>query len=182
MDVDEQVYIGDLVFGVMGFVNVVLVMNISNVIVGNWGLVMLVQMFVDVNELLNSVWVVLVYVVCLECLLIDLLNFLCLNLEIVSSVGNISILQFLKNNLLLNVINGCLFEIYLLKWLMNCGVSNMNCMVVYMKDKNCVCFLFVLLQCMLFEYCDICQFMMYFGWFGVVEVVYLEIIGYCDGV
>ncbi|WP_175788117.1 DUF2184 domain-containing protein [Burkholderia cenocepacia] len=182
MDVDEQVYIGDPILGVTGLVNAATVTNTSNAITGNWGGATPAQMLADVNELLNSVWAASAYAVCPERLLIDPLNFSRLNSEIVSSAGNISILQFLKNNSLSNAINGRPLEIYPSKWLTSRGAGSTNRMIAYTKDKNRVRFPLVPLQRTPLEYRDIRQLTTYFGRLGVVEVVYPETIGYRDGV
>lgn len=182
MDIDEQVYIGDPILGVTGLVNAASVSNSSNAATGGWGSATPAQMLADVNELLNSVWAASAYASCPEQLLVDPLNFSRLNSEIVSSAGNISILQFLRNNSLSNAINGRPLEIYPSKWLTSRGASNTNRMVAYTKDKNRVRFPMVPLQRTPVEYRDIRQLTTYFGRLGVVEVVYPETIGYRDGI
>jgi hypothetical protein len=182
MDVDEQVYIGDTVLGVTGLVNNAAVTNVSNAVTGGWGTATAAQQLADVNELLNSVWAASAYAVCPDRLLIDPLNYSRLVSTLVSSAGNISVLEFLKMNSLSNSINGRPLEILPSKWLTSRGTSSTNRMVAYTKDPERVRFPLVPLQRTPLEYRDIRQMTTYFGRLGVVEVVYPETIGYRDGI
>lgn len=183
MDIDEQVYIGDTALGLSGLVNATsVVTNVANATTGNWGSATPAQILADVNELLNSVWAASAYAVCPSELLIDPLNYSRLVSTIVSSAGNISVLEFLKNNSLSNSINGKPLNIQPLKWLTGRGTSSTNRMVAYTKDPMRVRFPLVPLQRTPLEYRDLRQLTTYFGRLGAVEFVYPETVGYRDGV
>lgn len=182
MDIDEQVYIGDTALGLGGLVNSAYVTNVANATTGNWGSATPAQILADVNELLQSVWSASAYAVCPDRLLIDPVNFSRLVATIVSSAGNISVLEFLRNNSLSNSINGRPLDIQPLKWLTSRGVSNTNRMVAYTKDPMRVRFPLVPLQRTPLEYRDLRQLTTYFGRLGATEFVYPETLGYRDGI
>ncbi|WP_303679795.1 major capsid family protein, partial [Ralstonia mannitolilytica] len=100
----------------------------------------------------------------------------------VSSAGNISVLEYLKQNTISNSINGRPLNIQPLKWLYQRGTSNADRMMAYTKEQDKVRFPMVPLQRTPLEYRDIRQLTTYFGRLGVVEVVYPELIGYRDGI
>jgi hypothetical protein len=120
--------------------------------------------------------------VCPDRLLIDPTNYSRLVATLVSSAGNISVLEYLKNNSLSNAINGRPLEILPSKWLTSRGAGSTNRMVAYTKDAERVRFPLVPLQRTPLEYRDIRQLTTYFGRLGVVEVVYPETLGYRDGI
>lgn len=182
MDVDEQVYIGDGVIGVTGLVNNTAVTNLSNAVTGSWGTATPAQILADLNEMLNSAWAASAYAVCPDRVLIDPLNYGRLVSTLVSSAGNISILEFLRQNSLSNAINGRPLDIFPSKWLTGRGAAGANRMVAYTKDPQRVRFPLVPLQRTPLEYRDIRQLTTYFGRLGVVEVVYPETIAYRDGI
>ncbi|WYX18904.1 DUF2184 domain-containing protein [Achromobacter xylosoxidans] len=182
MDIDEQVYIGDTGLGQTGLVNGAAVTNVANATTGNWATATPAQILADVNELLSSVWAASAYAVMPSRLLIDPTNYGRLVSTIVSSAGNISILEFLKNNSLSNAINGRPLDIQPLKWLVGRGTSNTNRMVAYTKEMDRVRFPLVPLQRTPLEYRDLRQLTTYFGRLGAVEFVYPETVGYRDGI
>lgn len=182
MDIDEQVYIGDSELGYTGLVNGAPVTNVSNAVTGNWGTATPDQILADVNELLNSVWAASGFAVCPRELRIDPLNYGRLVSRIVSSAGNISILEYLRINSLSNAVNGQPLNIQPLKWLTGRGTSSTNRMVAYTNEKDRIRFPLVPLQRTPLEYRGIRQITTYYGRLGVVEFVYPETIGYRDGV
>ena len=186
MDVDEQVYIGDAQLNVPGLVNndAVNVTNAQNGSNGSplWNLKSPDEILADVNALLNSVWKATGYAICPERLLLPPVKFSYLVSQKVSNAGNISILQYLKENSLSNANNGRPLEIYPLKWLSGRGTAGTDRMVTYTRDKKRVRFPLVPLQHTPIEYRDIRQLTTYFGRLGVVEFVYPETVGYMDGV
>ncbi|BFO03401.1 DUF2184 domain-containing protein [Pseudomonas guariconensis] len=182
MDVDEMVYVGDSDLSVTGLVNAASVTNVSNAITGNWGTATADQILADINDLLNSVWAASGFAICPSELRIDPVNFSRLVSRIVSSAGNISLLEYLRNNSLSNSLNGRPLNIQPLKWLTNRGVSNANRMMAYTNEKDRVRFPMVPLQRTPLEYRGIRQITTYYGRLGVVEVVYPETIGYRDGI
>ncbi len=181
MDIDEQVYIGDTGLGVTGLVNNASV-NTSNAQNGNWATATPQQMLDDVNELINSVWAATGYAVCPSELRLPPAKFGKLVGALVSSAGNISVLEFLKMNSLSNSVNGRPINIQPLKWLYQRGASNTDRMIAYTNDKNRVRFPLVPLQRTPLEYRSIHQLTTYFGKLGIVEMVYGETVGYRDGI
>lgn len=184
MDIDEQVYIGDTALGLTGLVNGTAVTNVANAVTGAWngGTTTPDQILADVNELLQSVWAASGYAVCPSDLLLPPLEYGYIVATKVSSAGNISILEFLRQNSLSNAINGKPLNIQPLKWLTGRGVSNADRMVAYTKDPMRVRFPLVPLQRTPLEYRDLRQLTTYFGRLGAVEFVYPETIGYRDGI
>ena len=182
MDTDEQVYIGDSVLGVTGLVNNTAVTNVSNADTGNWATATPDQMLDDVNELLDSAWSAAAYAVCPGRILLDPTNWSRLVQRKVSDAGNISVLNYLRENSIANGLNGRPLEIFPSKWLTGRGAAGANRMVAYTKDKNRIRFPMVPLQRTPLEYRGINQITTYFGRLGVVEVVYPETVAYRDGV
>lgn len=182
MDTDEQVYIGDTVLGVTGLVNSASVGNVTNAQTGNWATATADQMLDDVNEMLNSAWSTAAFAVCPDRMLIDPVNFSRLVSRKVSSAGNISVLNYLRENSLANQLNGRPLDILPSKWLTGRGTAGANRMIAYTKDKERVRFPMVPLQRTPVEYRGINQITTYFGRLGVVEIVYPETLAYRDGV
>ncbi len=182
MDIDEQIYIGDTALGLTGLVNHASMTNVTSAQTGTWSSATPQQILNDVNELINSVWAASAYAVCPDRLLIDPVNYSRLVATIVSSAGNISVLEFLKNNSLSNSINGRPLDIQPLKWLTGRGALGTQRMVAYTKDPMRVRFPLVPLQRTPLEYRDLRQLTTYFGRLGAVELVYPETIGARDGI
>lgn len=182
MDVDEQVYVGDTVLGVTGLVNSSVVTNLSNAVTGNWATATADQILDDVNELLTSVWTASAFAYCPSELRLPPAKFSKIVQMKVSSAGNISVLEYLKQNSISNSINGRPLNIQPLKWLYQRGTANADRMMAYTKEQDKVRFPLVPLQRTPLEYRDIRQLTTYFGRLGVVEVVYPELIGYRDGI
>lgn len=184
MDIDEQVYIGDDALSLTGLVNNVAMENVTNAQNGNWmdGTTTPAQILTDVNDLLNSVWAQSAYAVCPDRLLLPPAQFGYLVSNVVSSAGNISILEFLKNNSLSNSINGRPLDIQPLKWLYQRGAEGSDRMFAYTKDINRVRFPLVPLQRTPLEYRDLRQLTTYFGRLGAIEMVYPETVGARDGI
>ena len=182
MDIDEQVYIGDAALGLYGLTNSPEVENNTNAQTGDWATATADQILDDVNELLNSTWAASGYAVCPANLLLDPVSFSVIVSRKVSSAGNISVIEYLKQNSLSNTLNGRPLEIAPVKWLSGRGADNTNRMVAYTKDQMRVRFPMVPLQRTPLEYRDIRQLTTYFGRLGAVEFVYAETFGYRDGI
>lgn len=183
MDIDEQVYIGDTALGLTGLVNSdAKVGSSTNAQTGDWATATPAQIMDDVNELLNSAYAASGYSIVPDSLRLDPVNFSRLVSRLVSTAGNISILEFLKTNSLCNSINGKPLDIQPVKWLTSRGASNTNRMVAYTKAEDKVRFPLVPLQRTPLEYRDLRQLTTYFGRLGAVEIVYGELIAYRDGV
>ena len=181
MDVDEQAYSGDTALGFTGMVNSdTKVGTVSNAQTGTWSTATVQQITDDVNELLNSVWAASGYAICPSELRLPPVQYGLLVSRLVSSAGNISILEYLKQNSLSNSINGRPLNIQPLKWLYQRGVASKDRMVAYTNDEQRIRLPLVPLQRTPLEYRDLRQLTTYFGRLGVVEIPYQECIGYRD--
>ncbi|QEE24517.1 DUF2184 domain-containing protein [Rhodanobacter glycinis] len=186
MDVDEQVYIGDTQLGLYGLANSPQV-SATNVVNGAsasplWSSKTPDEILADVNTLLNGAWLAAGYAVVPDKLLLPPAKFSYLVSQKVSSAGNISILQFLKDNSLSNSINGRPLDIQPCKWLSGRGAGSTDRMVAYSQDQNRVRFPLVPLQRTPLEYRGITQLTYYYGRLGAVEWVYPETASYADGI
>ncbi|HEY8354203.1 MAG TPA: DUF2184 domain-containing protein [Methylophilaceae bacterium] len=182
MDIDEQVYIGDTAMGFTGLVNHASVSNVANATNGDWANSTPDDILQDINEQLNSTWAASGYAVCPDRLLLPPQQYGLLVTRLVSTAGNISILEYIKQNSLSNSINGRPLDVQPLKWLVGRGALGTDRMVAYSKDPNRVRFPLVPLQRTPLEYRDLRQLTTYFGRLGVVEAVYAETISYRDGI
>lgn len=182
MDVDEQVYIGDAQLGYKGIVNNANV-SASNVPNGSWTVTTApANMLADVNSVLNAAWQATGWKFAPSHLLLPPTQFGVLATTIVSSAGNMSVLEYIKQNSVSNSVNGRPLVINPVKWLVGAGASSTNRMVAYTKDQQYVRFPMVPLQRTPLEYRSLFQLTTYFGRLGVVEAVYPETLAYGDGI
>ncbi|WP_448952138.1 DUF2184 domain-containing protein [Labrys neptuniae] len=186
MDTDEQVYIGDALLGIPGLVNSSLI-TATNVVNGAsssplWAQKTPAEILKDVNTLLNAAWAASGWKVAPTELRLPPVQFGYIVSQTVSSAGNISILEFLRQNSLSNSINGRPLNIQPLKWLVGRGASNTDRMVAYTKDRKYVQFPMVPLQRTPLEYRSLYQLTTYFGRLGQIEFRYPETLGYADGI
>jgi hypothetical protein len=188
MDIDEQVYIGDTVLGFRGMLNHT-AMPVSNAQTGNWAAATAQQMIDDVNELLNAAWAASGFSVCPERLLLPPAKFSKLGATKVSEAGNVTVLEFIRQNCIATRVNGKPLEILPLKWLTGTtaggqgpGAAGADRMVAYSKSKRFIRFPLVPMQRTPLEYRDLRQLTTYFCRLGVVELVYPETIAARDGI
>lgn len=191
MDVDEMVYVGDSSVGQTGLVNCAAV-STTNVATNvsshtTWAAKIgdttgADDILNDVNTLLNQVWANSGWAICPTELRLPPTQFSLLVSRKVSSAGNVSVLQFLKDNSISNAINGQPLNIQPLKWLKGQGASSTDRMIAYTKDQNRVRYPLVPLQRTPLEYRSLFQLTTYFGRLGVVEFPYPETAGYADGI
>jgi hypothetical protein len=195
MDIDEQVYIGDVPLGVTGLVNSAAVAT-SNVVANasshtTWALKISDdstgvtgpnQILADVNALITAAWAATGWSVCPRQLRVPPAQFGLLVSTKVATAGFVTLLEFLKTNSLSNSINGVPLDIQPLKWLVGIGTSSHDRMMAYSKDKSRVRYPLVPLQRTPLEYRSIYQLTTYFGRLGVVEFVYPETAAYADGI
>lgn len=186
MDIDEQVYIGDEELSHFGLINSPLV-SVSNVPNGangspSWALKTADELLADVNLILNDAWAASAYAVCPDKLLLPPVKFSALVSRKVSDAGNISVLEYIRQNSICNSVNGRPLDIQPLKWLTGRGTAGTDRMVAYTRDQNRVRFPLVPLQRTPVEFRDIRQLTTYFGRLGVVEFVYPETLAYRDGI
>lgn len=193
MDIDEQVYVGDVTTTDTGLVNNSLVTNIQNLPAGvsastTWVLKTPDEILADVNFALTSVWAASAWAVMPTRLLLPPAQFGYISTQKVSNAGNVSILKYVQENNLLTTSGRGKLEILPLKWLIGAGVGGtlgttgtVDRMVVYTKERQRVRFPMTLLQRTPIQYDSIYHKTTYFCRLGAVEVVYPETIGYFDG-
>lgn len=186
MDTDEQVYIGDASLGLYGLVNSPLV-STSNVVAGaatttTWATKTHDEILKDVNTILTNTWAASGWAVVPDTLLIPPTQYGALISRKVSDAGNISILEFLRQNSISLARNGRPLNIQPVKWLVGRGTSGTDRMVAYTKAQNRVRFPMVPLQRTPLEYRSLFHITTYFGRLGAVEFVYPETLAYADGI
>jgi hypothetical protein len=192
MDVDQMVYTGDTTFGKTGLFNSALVTP-SNVPNGAGGYPQWCnangqaiktpdEILQDVNALLTAVFIASGTALVPTELRLPPLQWSFISSNKVSTAGNVSILEFIRNNSITNSAYGKPLNIQQVKWLTGGGVSGTNRMVAYTKDKERVRFPLVPMQHTPVEYRSIWQLTTYYAKLGVLEVVYPETIGYRDGI
>lgn len=183
MDVDEMVYVGDTSLALTGLLNQTNSTNTGNAVNGAWATASPQQILADVNSLLTSVWKASAYAIAPDRLLVDPTSYSILVSTLISTAGNISVLEFVKMNSLVNAANGRPIEIQPCKWLLGTnngnplGVAATNSMFAYTKDPVRVRYPLVPLQRTPMEYRDIRQLVTYFGRLGAIEIVYQECVG-----
>jgi hypothetical protein len=192
MDIDQMVYTGDTDFNKTGLFNSPLVTpsnapngasGVSTWVSANGALTKTPdEILADVNNLLTTTWTNSGYAVVPTELRLPPLHFSTLSSQKVSNAGNVSIIEFLRNNSLTNATYGRPLNIQSVKWLPGLGAGGTNRMVAYTKDRDRVRFPLVPLQRTPLEYRSIFQIVTYFGRIGVVEVVYPELIGFLDAI
>lgn len=192
MDVDEQVYIGDLTTGDTGLVNSSSVTNVSNFANGAqgtslWANKTPVEILADVNTALTSVWAASAWAKVPNRIILPPSQFGLISTGMISQAGNTSILKYIRENNLLATTGAGALEIVPGKWNIGAGVGgtlgtiSVDRMVVYTKDKDMVRFPMTLLQRTPVQYDSIYHKTTYFCRLGVLEVVYPETIAYFDG-
>ena len=191
MDIDEQVYVGDTGLGVKGMLNSATITNTGNNASGvTWLNATPAQILGDINSLLDSVYTTAGFAVIPPRLLVDPISYGVLVSTLISTAGNISVMEFVKKNSLSNAANGKELEIQPCKWLLgtsstpanSLGIASSCSMIAYVRDPVRIRFPLVPLQRTPMEYRDIRQLVTYFGRLGVVEVVYPEVVGIRSGI
>jgi hypothetical protein len=202
MDIDEQVYVGDLGTGDTGLLNSSLITNTKIVATGASGSTPWVskqpdEILADVNELITSVWTASAWAVMPNRLLLPPIVFGYISTQKVSNAGNVSILRYLEeNNITVRAQKGGGLQIFPCKWLvgLNAGLPSPNfgvpgtktssndVMFCYTKQYNRVRFPMTTLQRTPIQYSGIWHMTTYFCRLGVVEVVYPETAGSRYGV
>jgi hypothetical protein len=185
MDIDEMVYIGDTTYGKAGLFNSASVAT-ANIAAGaggsTWALKTPDEILKDVNEILTTTWTNSGWSVMPTELRVPPVQFSYLVSQKVSTAGNVSILEFLRNNSMSNAANGRPLNIQPVKWLTGLGAAGADRMVAYTRDRDRVRYPLVPLQRTPLEYRSIYQITTYYGRLGCVEFVYPETITYRDGI
>lgn len=185
MNTDQMVYVGSNDVGATGLINDPNV-TAGSVATGISGSTLWVnktadEILADVNNLLIATWLSAAYAVCPSKLLLPPSPFGYISSQKVSSAGNISILEFLKQNSISLQINGKPLDIQPVKWLTNAGVNSENRMVAYTNEEDRVRFPMVPIRRETAYYQGIRFIAPYLWAFGQLEIVYPETIQYADG-
>lgn len=196
MDIDEQIYIGDLVTGDTGLLNDtgVIASYKSNVATGAFGSAAWAnktpdEILADVNTALTTTWANCAWAVIPTRLLISPAQFGYISTAKVSAAGNVSILKYILENNILSTAGVGKLEIYPCKWCIGAATGGTigtadghDRMVVYTKDQDRVRYPMTMLQRTPVQYDSIYHKTTYFCRLGVIEVVYPETISYWDGI
>lgn len=193
MDIDEQVYVGDTPLAMLGLFNNTNVT--ANAVQAGatgstlWNTKTPDEILFDVNALLTATWAASGWAVMPNCLRLPPDQYSYIVSQKVSLAGNISILQFLKDNNLVKTSTGVDLDIQPVKWLIGAATGGTigtadghNRMCAYNKDPNYVRFPMTLLSRTSIENRGLYQITTYYCRLGVVEFVYLETIQYADGI
>lgn len=194
MDTDQMVYVGDPTISATGLINGSLVVNTGNVAAGAagslpWITKMPDEITADFNELLVSVWAATGYKAPPKNVLIAPNPFGYIATTKVSEAGNISILDYVKQNNVFTAQKNIELEVYPVKWLDKANLNGpggspatYDRMTAYTRYEHYVRFPMVPLQSMQPQYRGIWIDVPYYGRLGRVETVYPETIGYRDGI
>jgi hypothetical protein len=186
MNTDQMVYIGSAEVGATGLVNSSLVAsgNVANGAAGTpaWSTKTPTEILKDVNTLLEATWSSSALAVCPDKLLLPPVQFSYIASQLISSAGNMSILQFLKQNSICLSINGKELDIQPVKWLTGRGAGATDRMIAYTNDESRVRFPMVPIRRETAYYQGIRFTAPYLWAFGEVEFIYPETVRYADGV
>lgn len=195
MDADAQAYVGDSDLNQVGLFNNDA--NVTHNAVANgasgsplWTRKTPDEILADVNNLLSNAWGAAGWAVIPNELRLPPNDFSYILSQKVSNAGNISILQFLRENNLVKASTGGELNIQPVKWLNGAGSGGTvgtagaghDRMVAYNDDINYVRFPMTLLQRTPVENRGLYQITTYWCRFGVVEFVYPETVQYADGI
>jgi hypothetical protein len=194
MDVDEMVYIGDTSLGQKGLINNDTLVSFTNAAQAGatsptgqttslkWIDKTPDAILADVNTALTQCWTNSGWAVMPTELRLPPVEFGYLVSQKVSSAGNVSVLEFLRNNSLSNAAYGRPLNIQPVKWLTGRGAGNTDRVFVYTKERDRVRFPLVPLQRTPLEFRNLYQITCYFGRLGCVEFVYPECCFSMDGI
>jgi len=192
MDTDEMVYIGDSSLGKAGLLNSAAVTNVDFVASNQattstkWVDKTADEILKDVNEILSSAWEASGWSMVPKKLGLPPAQFADIASRKVSTAGNMSVLQYVKEHSIALAKNGVPLDIVPIKWLVGRGdtveTEATDRMIAYTQDSNRVRYPLVPLQRTPLEYRSIYHITTYFGRLGVVEFVYPETVAYRDGI
>jgi hypothetical protein len=192
MNVDQMVYVGSDDVGATGMLNDSNV-TATTVVAGAGGGTGWIptasypgktpdEIVQDIDNLLDSAWDSSAWAVCPADLLLPPPQFSYISSAKVSSAGNMSILNYIKENCIANQINGRPLNIQPLKWSIGAGVNSTDRMMAYTNDESRVRFPMVPIRRETAYYMGIRFIAPYIYAFGEVEFVYPETAGYGDGI
>lgn len=179
--IDEQVYIGDTHFSVKGLTNSATV-TAGSVSGGVWSGKTADAIVADVNAALEASWAATGYNICPNKLILPPAQFALIAGKLVSTAGNISVLQYIKNNSITLAVNGTPLDIVSSKWLTGRGVSSADRMVVYTNSNEYLRFPLVPIRRETTETRGLFAVATYLWAMGQVEFIYPETVRYVDGI
>jgi hypothetical protein len=200
MDIDEQVYIGDISQSSYGLVNsnnrsgADAVTNYANVANGasgysQWAFKSPQEILADVNTLIASVWAQTGWAVVPSEIRIPPTQFGQISTQPITLAGSVSILKYLMENNLLTTTGRGKLNIQPLKWCIGAGVGGtigttgtVDRMVCYTRNKQYVRFPMTATQKTPLQYDSIWLKTTYFCRLGQVEIVYPDTVGYADAI
>lgn len=192
MDIDEQVYIGDVPSNATGIINNSLVTP-TNLPAGAGGSPLWSQktpqeILNDFNFMLTTVWTASAFALMPERVLLPTDRYGYIATQIVSQAGNESILKYILENNLRASSGMSKLQIFPSKWCNGAGAggtignTSTTCRaVVYTKNKKRVRFPMTLLQRTPIQFDSIYHKTTYYCRLGQVELVYPESLGQFDG-
>lgn len=183
MNIDQMVYIGSADVGATGLANSPAVVA-SNVTGGTFlsNLLNPDTILSQVNTLLSATWLASAYAVCPGKLLLPPNQFAQIASSKVSTAGNVSVLEFIKQNSIALTINGSPLDIQPVKWLAGAGVAGADRMIAYTNSEDRVRYPMVPVRRETAYYQGIRYTAPYLWALGEMEIVYPETIRYADGV
>ena len=185
MDLDEQSYVGDAGLGFYGLLNSPQVgaTNVPNGTAGSplWPLKSPQEILNDVNAVLNTAWQASGFTFVPTKLLLPPLKYSFINQAIVSTAGNRSITNYLRENSLAMEQNGRPLEIQPVKWLTGRGVGGTDRMVAYTQDQTRVRLPLTPLQNTPVQYSGLHYRTYYYCKVGSLEITQTELMAYMDG-
>jgi hypothetical protein len=186
MNTDQIVYIGSADVGQQGLLNQTGVTS-GSVATGasgftQWDTKTPDEILADVNTIIESTWAASAFAVCPSKVILPPFQFSYIASQKVSSAGNMSILQFLKENSIALQINGKPLDIQPVKWATGRGAGGADRMLAYTNEEDRVRFPMVPIRRETAYYKGIRFFAPYLWAFGVLELVYPETLQYADGI
>lgn len=186
MNTDQMVYVGADDVDATGLLNdaAVTVTPVADGIQGTpeWSTKTADEIVQDINSELETVWLASAYAVCPNKVLLPPAQFAYISSQKVSSAGNVSILEYIRQNCISLQINGSPVDIQPVKWLTGAGAAGADRMVVYTNSEQYVRFPMVPIRRETAYYQGLRYIAPYLWAFGELEVVYPETIGYADGI
>jgi hypothetical protein len=186
MDIDEQVYIGDVDLGFYGLTNSPNV-TATNVVAGTAGYTQWIkkqptEILNDFNTALTTCWAASGWAVAPASVRIPPNQFGYLFTPPVTTAGSESIGTYVMKNNIYTARTGRQLDIQYLKWLIGRGVSGADRMMVYTNRKDYVRFPMTDLQKTPVEYRSLQLVTTYWGRLGVVEMPRPNTLLYADGI
>ena len=179
MDTDAMVYVGDDDVGAEGLCNSSLVTT-GNTGSGDFTGLTPDAILVIINEMLTAAWTATGYAVCPREVRLDPVNFGHIATAKVSDAGNISVLEYVRQNSVCMAQNGVPLNIQSLKHLTGAGVGGANRMMAYTNEEQFVRFPMVPVRRETSYYKGISFIAPYIWMYGEVEFVKPETVIYRD--